>query len=71
MPESPDDTVAHDLTALLAEALRRVHELGDADAASRIAAKAWSALRSSHPKDAHKMDGLLHLFTGVLHSRRP
>ncbi len=67
MTESPEDTVAHELTALLAEALKRLHALGDADTASTLAARAWSVLRTAHPKQAHKMDGLLHLFTGVLH----
>lgn len=67
MSQQTDEALAHDLTALLGEALRRVHELGDPQSASRICAKAWSILRSSHPKEAHKMDGLLHLFTGVLH----
>lgn len=62
-----DDDIAHDLAALLSEALHRVHALGDADTASRIAASAWSRLRGSHPKEAQKMDGLLHLFTGAQH----
>lgn len=67
MSQASDDTLARDLSALLGEALKRVHELGDADTASRIAARAYVRLRSLHPKEAQKMDGLLHLFTGVLH----
>ncbi len=69
MTQESEDALAHELAALLADALRRVHELGDADSASRIAAKAWSLLRDGHPKEAQRMDGLLHLFTGVMHRR--
>jgi hypothetical protein len=69
MTQESEDALARELAALLADALKRVHELGDQDSASRIAAKAWSLLREAHPKEAQKMDGLLHLFTGVMHRR--
>ncbi len=69
MTQESEDVLAQELAALLADDLRRLHELGDADSASRIAARAWSLLRDGHPKQAQKMDGLLHLFTGAMHRR--
>jgi hypothetical protein len=45
---------------VLIRALRRLGEAGFADDASRLAARAWSALRHSDPVAAERINGTMH-----------
>ncbi|HET8928066.1 MAG TPA: hypothetical protein VFN24_09620 [Microbacterium sp.] len=53
---SRDDAL---LTALT-RALRTLGEAGETDAASRIAARAWSEIRRTDPAGAERLNGTLH-----------
>lgn len=53
------DPVA-DLTDVLVRSLRSLGQAGDPDAASRLAAKAWWALRDQHPREAERINGAMH-----------
>lgn len=61
--ESPEASAADPLPAtaeLLVKALRALGQAGQPDAASRLAAKAWWVLRTSHPREAERLNGALH-----------
>ncbi|GAA3928328.1 hypothetical protein GCM10022383_04060 [Microbacterium soli] len=57
--EGRDDTLGTTVGFLL-RALRAVGELGDPDAANRLAAQAWLALRDDHPQQAKRLNGVMH-----------
>ena len=48
------------LTALLIDALRELGDAGDPEAASRLAGRAYSALRREHPDHAQRINALMH-----------
>lgn len=48
-------TVGH-----LTKALRALGHSGNPDAANRIAAQAWLALRDEHPRQAERLNGAMH-----------
>jgi uncharacterized protein (DUF2249 family) len=45
-------------------ALRQIGEGGDTDAACRLAAQGWSALRHDWPREAQRLNALMHALTG-------
>ncbi len=55
--------VIPELNRLFILALKRLGEAGEADAACRLAAQGWSLLRSEHPQDAQRLNGVLHYLT--------
>lgn len=55
MPDAVDR-----LTSVLVRALRRLGELGEPEAANRLAADAYAALRHDEPRAAHRLNGLMH-----------
>ena len=48
-------------------ALLALGDAGEADQACRLAASAWSALRHQHPREANRLNGVMHSLT----QRRP
>lgn len=60
MPGGLDEPVVSALNRLLARALRGLAEAGEGDAACRLAGEAWSLLRHRYPREAQRMNGLLH-----------
>jgi hypothetical protein len=57
-PEAQD--VLAETTEILVKALRALGKAGHPDAASRLAAKAWWALRTSRPREAERVNGAMH-----------
>jgi hypothetical protein len=47
-------------TDVLVKALRALGNAGHPDAASRLAAKAWWALRTTRPREAERVNGAMH-----------
>ena len=47
-------------TDVLVKTLRALGNAGHPDAASRLAAKAWWALRTTRPRDAERVNGVMH-----------
>ena len=45
---------------VLVKALRALGNAGRPDAASRLAAKAWWALRTTRPREAERVNGAMH-----------
>ena len=45
---------------VLLKALRALGKAGRPDEASRLAASAWSVLRHEHPREAERVNGLMH-----------
>lgn len=55
------------LNRLFAQALLRMGDIGEIDAACRLAAQGWSLLRHDQPKEAERLNGVMHNLT---HPRR-
>lgn len=55
---SDDPTEA--LTAVLLQALRALGKGGAPERANRLAGRAWSAVRHSHPQQARRINALMH-----------
>ncbi|HRP27680.1 MAG TPA: hypothetical protein PLG77_04540 [Burkholderiaceae bacterium] len=80
-PTSSTAPVADDANAALAklnrlfvQALVQIGKCGDAndiDAACRLAAQGWSALRRDWPREAERLNGVMHSLTGPRHTRQP
>jgi len=51
------------LNRLFAQALLGMGDAGEIDAACRLAAQAWSLLRHDHPKEAKRLNDLMHNLT--------
>jgi len=54
-----DDPLVATVDVLL-RALRALGEAGQPDAANRLAARAWLALRDEHPRQAQRVNGTMH-----------
>lgn len=52
-----------DITRLFIRALKALGDSGETDLACRIAAEAWSLMRSDYPREAEKLNGALHYLT--------
>ncbi|MBD9698400.1 hypothetical protein IGS67_02680 [Flavimobilis sp. GY10621] len=57
---SPDDTTLVATVDVLLRALRALGSAGRPDAANRLAARAWLALRDEHPRQAERINGTMH-----------
>lgn len=51
------------LNRILSDSLKSLAEKGETERACTLAAEAWSLLRHVDPKEAERMNGLLHRFT--------
>jgi len=51
------------LNRLFMQALLRMGDAGDIDAACRLAAQGWSLLRHDQPKEAERLNGVMHNLT--------
>ncbi len=64
MTAAQPQTAPLDPTARLnldfAEALRALRDAGQEELACRLAARAWSTLRHTHPAEARRLERLLH-----------
>ena len=60
-PEAPDPLAA--LNRLFVQALLRMGDAGDIDAACRLAAQGWSLLRHDHAREAERLNGAMHNLT--------
>ncbi len=63
--QAPDSLIA--LNRLFVQALLRMGDAGEIDAACRLAAQGWSLLRHDQPKEAERLNGVMHNLT---HPRR-
>jgi hypothetical protein len=59
----PADARLAGLNKVLAKALRELAGAGRAHEACALAAEAWSLLRHDAPKEAERLNGLLHYLT--------
>lgn len=57
------------LNKILARTLRALGDAGQSERASELAAEAWSLLRTDHPKEAERMNGILHYLNDAKCSR--
>jgi len=57
------------LNRLLIRALKALGDDGQTDLACRIAAEAWSLLRTERPEEAEKLNGALHYLTRPAHRK--
>lgn len=53
-----------------ARALRMLGDAGEKEKACELAAEAWSVLRADYPKEAERMNGVLHYLTANKCSRK-
>lgn len=51
------------LNHLFMQALLRMGDAGEIDAACRLAAQGWSLLRHDRPKEAERLNGVMHNLT--------
>lgn len=71
---SDADTAITALNRLFLQALLLVGKHGDADdldAACRLAAQGWSLLRHDRPRDAERLNGVMHSLTGPRRTTQP
>lgn len=66
--QEPDPIAA--LNRLFAQALLRLGDAGEIDAACRLAAQGWSLLRHDQPKEAERLNGVMHNLTHPKRSGR-
>ena len=62
------------LNRLFVQALLRIGKHGDAedlDAACGLAARGWSLLRHDWPRNAERLNGVMHSLTGPRHTTQP
>ena len=63
MSATAEDQARHtvdEMTVVLLKSLRALGQAGQPDAASRLAAKAWWVLRDTRPREAEKVNGVMH-----------
>jgi uncharacterized protein (DUF2249 family) len=60
MARANDSDSVTALTRILADALVALGRAGQPDAANRIAGRGWSALRRDHPREAERLNNLMH-----------
>jgi hypothetical protein len=59
-PAPQEDGALGELIEVTLKALRALGQAGHPDAASRLAARAWWSLRQAHPREAERVNGLMH-----------
>jgi hypothetical protein len=65
----PSDSLAA-LNRLFMQALLRIGDAGEIDAACRLAAQGWSLLRHDQPKEAERLNGVMHNLTSPRRNSR-
>mgnify|MGYP001555384857 CR=1 FL=1 len=58
------------LNRLFVQALLRLGDAGEIDAACRLAAQGWSLLRHDQPKEAERLNGAMHNLTNPRRNSR-
>ncbi|HEX2530768.1 MAG TPA: hypothetical protein VHK70_04775 [Burkholderiaceae bacterium] len=58
----PSESLAA-LNRLFMQALLGMGDAGESDAACRLAAQGWSMLRHDYPKEAERLNGVMHSLT--------
>lgn len=58
--EGGKDETLSTTVGFLIKTLRALGHRGDPDAANRLAAQAWLALRDDHPHQAERLNGAMH-----------
>jgi hypothetical protein len=58
------------LNRLFITALLRLGDVGETDAACRLAAQGWSLLRHKQPREAERLNGVLHNLTSPKRNSR-
>lgn len=66
---SREAPVVPPLVRLFVQALRELDAAGEPERACMMAAQAWSLLRHDFPREAQRLNGLLHALTGATHPR--
>jgi hypothetical protein len=66
--ERSDEALAA-LNRLFMQALLRMGDAGEIDAACRLAAQGWSLLRHDQPKEAERLNGVMHSLTSPRRNR--
>lgn len=66
--DTPDPLAS--LNRLFMQALLGMGDAGEIDAACRLAAQGWSLLRHDRPKEAERLNGVMHNLTSVRRSNR-
>ena len=59
-PSAEAQDVLGETTDVLVKTLRALGQAGQPDAASRLAARAWWALRGTRPREAERVNGAMH-----------
>lgn len=59
--ENPETLAS--LNRLFIQALLRMGDVGEIDAACRLAAQGWSLLRHDHEREAERLNGVMHNLT--------
>ncbi|GAB6876558.1 hypothetical protein [Thermaerobacter litoralis] len=65
-----DPAVVPPLVRLFVQALRELAAAGETERACMMAAQGWSLLRHGYPREAQRLNGLLHALTGATHRHR-
>lgn len=65
-----EDTVVG-TTDVLVKTLRALGRAGRPDAASRLAARAWWVLRDARPREAERINGVMHYLARLPEEPRP
>ncbi|WP_031407352.1 hypothetical protein [Thiomonas sp. FB-Cd] len=60
-----------ELNRLFMQALLRLGDRGEIDAACRLAAQGWSLLRHDQPKEAERLNGVMHSLTNPRRKGKP
>lgn len=58
--DGPQNDALATNVGFLIKSLRALGRSGDPDAANRLAAQAWLALRDDHPREAERLNGAMH-----------
>lgn len=64
-----DASVVPQLVRLFIQVLRELAAAGEKERACMMAAQGWSVLRHGYPREAQRLNGLLHALTGSTHPR--
>ncbi len=60
-----------ELNRVFTQALLRLGDRGEIDAACRLAAQGWSLLRHDQPKEAQRLNGVMHSLTNPQRRGKP
>ena len=64
-PPSTEGEALTELNRLFVKSLRGLADAGQAEEACRIGAEGWSRIRHVAPREAERLNGVMHYMTGV------